>query len=171
MVQVMPTQTRLYTRLQYRWCAALPVCTTSAAQRTWQQLRWVFVLFIVLHTLTLFILESFSSQLEVLNETTSTQHDPSKAYRTYKKNCTLPYHNKHWISGKVRGSLGDLRFKIFCMNLKDKLVVISLWFESFWGVSCTTGSLIRVLNNIWTMASRKPQPELEPSPSQAQAVY
>ena len=50
------------------------------------------------------------------------------------------------------------------MNLKDKLVVISLWFESFLGVSCTTGSLIRVLNNIWTMvSSRKPWPELEPS--------
>ena len=59
---------------------AAPVRTTSVAQRTWQQLRWVFVLFIVLHTLTLFISESFSSQLEVLNETTSTQHDPSKAH-------------------------------------------------------------------------------------------
>ena len=57
------------------------------------------------------------------------------------------------------------------MNLKDKLVVISLQFESFLGVSCTTGSLIRVLNNIWTMVSSKPWPELEPSPSQAQAVY
>ena len=47
------------------------------------------------------------------------------------------------------------------MNLKDKLVVISLQFESFLGVSCTTGSLIRVLNNIWTKVSRKPWPEPE----------